>query len=267
VARARLPHCASAKGGRPIDAGSPRPRSWNSEAINLMGPYPRSARGKRFILVATNMFSRWTEAFSISSATLGTIDPTLEREVFLRWGFPRVVLTNNGFQFRGRRWSRICKSRGAGLWTIPIYHPRANPVERRNKELKKGLRLRLRGGTQQRWYRFVPEIVFNMRRRKNAATGQTTTELLLGRNLARPGKTPESSLDQLPLRIEAATEHQVRYGPQRISRGPNLLRPGDLVYVRNHEVFKATEKWNAGLAPAGPAGARSWRGWARKCTR
>jgi transposase len=231
-----------------------------------MGPCPRSARGKRFILVATDMFSRWTEAFPITSATLGTIAPTLEREVFLRWGFPRVVLTDNGPQFRGRRWTKICEGWEVRRWTTPIYHPRANPVERRNQELKKGLRLRLKGATQQRWDQFVPEIVFNMRRRRNAATGQTPAKLLLGRNLARPGETPESSPLQLPLRIEAAREHQARYGPQRPPRGPDLLHVGDLVYVRNHEVSKAAEKWNAGLAPrwADPAERESPGGRTRR---
>jgi hypothetical protein len=63
--------------------------------------------------------------------------------------------------------------------------------------LKKGLRLLLKGGTQQRWDQFVPEIVFNMRRRRKAATGQTPAELLLGRNLARPDKTPENCPYQL----------------------------------------------------------------------
>jgi hypothetical protein len=70
-------------------------------ALNLIGPYPRSTRGKRFILVAIDTFSRCIEAFPIPKATLGTIAPLLEREVFLRWGFPQKILTDNAPQFRG----------------------------------------------------------------------------------------------------------------------------------------------------------------------
>jgi hypothetical protein len=49
------------------------------------------------------------------------------------------------------------------------------------------------------------------------------------------------------LRIEAPREHQARYDPRKPPEGPELLRVGDLVYVRNHEVSKVANKCNAGL--------------------
>jgi hypothetical protein len=85
--------CATAKGRHPITSGPLRENSWETIALELMGPYLRSTRGKRFILVATDMFSRWIEAFQIAKAILGTIAPFLQREVFLRWGFPQRILT------------------------------------------------------------------------------------------------------------------------------------------------------------------------------
>jgi hypothetical protein len=88
--------CTTANEGRPIIPGPPRARRpqnpWETVAFDLMGPHLRSTRGKRFILVATDMFSRWIEAFPIPKAILGTIAPLLEREVFLRWGFPQRIL-------------------------------------------------------------------------------------------------------------------------------------------------------------------------------
>jgi hypothetical protein len=59
-------------------------------------------RGKCFILVATDMFSRWIETFSIPKATLGTIAPLL-RGVFLQWRFPLRILADNTPQFRDQR--------------------------------------------------------------------------------------------------------------------------------------------------------------------
>jgi hypothetical protein len=112
-----------------------------------MGPYPRSTRGKRFILVVTDTFSIWIEAFPIPKATLGTIAPLLEREIFLRWGFKqKIVLTDNAPKCRGQRWASLSEGWGTRPWTTPVYHPRANPTERLNQEIKKGLRLRLGGG-------------------------------------------------------------------------------------------------------------------------
>ena len=56
-------------------------------------------------MVATDTFSRWTNAFPITNGELGTIAPILETEVFMRWGYPRA-LSDNGPQFRGPAWER-----------------------------------------------------------------------------------------------------------------------------------------------------------------
>jgi hypothetical protein len=80
-----------------------------------MGPYPRTPRGKRFLLVATDLFSRWTEAFPVPNSTIGVIAPLLEHEVFARWGYPRAILTDNALQFRGPRWAVACDGWGAEI--------------------------------------------------------------------------------------------------------------------------------------------------------
>ena len=119
----------------------------------MMGPYPQTSRGKRFILVATDVMSRWVEALAVSSSEINIIPPILEHEVFMRWGYPRVLLSDNAPQFRGVTWQARCKAWGTLAYTTPAYHPQANPTDRRNHEVKKGLRLKIaeNGGRQRAW--------------------------------------------------------------------------------------------------------------------
>ena len=53
--------CLLTKASRPIAKGVLQPRQptapWDTVAIDMMGPYPRTSRGKRFILVATDLMS------------------------------------------------------------------------------------------------------------------------------------------------------------------------------------------------------------------
>ena len=72
-------------------------------------------------------------------------------------------------------------------WTTAIYHSRANPAERRSQEIKKGLRLRLHDEDHTKWDLHLPNILYQLRSRRNAATGYTPAQLLLGPNLERPG--------------------------------------------------------------------------------
>jgi hypothetical protein len=71
-------------------------------------------------VVAKDTFSIWIEAFPIPKVTLGTIAPFLEREVFLRWGFPQKILTDNAPQFRDQHLASLCEGWGARPWTTPV---------------------------------------------------------------------------------------------------------------------------------------------------
>ena len=131
---ANCANCLLTKAAKPIARGVQQPRQpnapWDTIAIDMMGPYPRTSRGKRFILVATDVMSRWVEAFAVSSSEINIIAPILEHEGFMRWGYPHVLLSDNAPQFRGVSWQARCKGWGTLAYTTPAYHPQANPTER-----------------------------------------------------------------------------------------------------------------------------------------
>lgn len=164
--------CTKPLNSRPNDPMQPRtPRQpWEVISVDLMGPYPRTGKGKSYILVATDCFSRWTEAYPLGTATSKTIIETLEREFFTRFGYPRVCLSDNGPQFVSNEMLNALERWGTQGWTTPIYHPRANPVERRNQELKKGLRAQLVDGKHKSWDTKLPAILFSIRNRCNEQT-------------------------------------------------------------------------------------------------
>lgn len=56
-------------------------RPWETIALDLMGPYPRSSKGKRFILVITDLFTRWVEAFPLGSSEVTNLIHLMEKEI------------------------------------------------------------------------------------------------------------------------------------------------------------------------------------------
>ncbi|XP_033228655.1 protein NYNRIN-like [Belonocnema kinseyi] len=97
--------CLCTKAVRTTRPDCLRPRAakapWKNIALDLMGPYLKSTAEKSFILVVTDLFSRWIEAFPIGSSRVYVLVNLLEREVFPRWGYPRQILSDNGKQFTG----------------------------------------------------------------------------------------------------------------------------------------------------------------------
>jgi hypothetical protein len=141
--------CATTKRG-PIQPGAPLraydpERPWQTIAVDFMGPYATTREGNKYILVVTDLFTRWVEAFPVKGATTKTTVKLLENEVFCRWGYPQAVITDNGTQFRSNRFKRACHRWRIRHWPTANY-PRANPTERRNQEIKKLLRVAYRPG-------------------------------------------------------------------------------------------------------------------------
>ncbi|KAF0745178.1 Uncharacterized protein FWK35_00023710, partial [Aphis craccivora] len=229
--------CTKPLNSRPNDPMQPRtPRQpWEVISVDLMGPYLRSG-----------------------TATSKTIIETLEREFFSRFDYPRVCLSDNGPQFVSNDMLNAYERRGTQDWTTPIYHPRANPVERRNQDLKKGLRAQLVDGEHKSWDTKLPTILFSIRNRCNEQTGYPPAVLVLGRECKRPGDWTLSK--STTVTIEKSQEERVVWEKHILGRkvvvkpSANTVTPvrfskGDVVYYKAHHLSKAHKDFHAGFTP------------------
>ena len=55
-------------------------------SVDILGPFPESDRGNRYVLVASDHFSKWVEAIAIPDQTATTCARVLLNEVFSRLG-------------------------------------------------------------------------------------------------------------------------------------------------------------------------------------
>ncbi|RVE42498.1 hypothetical protein evm_012841 [Chilo suppressalis] len=83
-------------------------------SVDLFSPLPRTPRGNNWILVAEDVCT----------------------EVFLRYGVRRRMISDNGVQFVAEVMQQTCHVMGIKQSLTPLYHPEANPVERKNRDLK-----------------------------------------------------------------------------------------------------------------------------------
>lgn len=157
-------------------------------SVDLMGNYPRSSKGNKYILVVTDLFTKWVEAFPMRAARAPQILNILEKEVFYRFGYPRAIISDNGSQFNHALWKSTLENWKCAHWTTAIFHARANMVERRNQEIKKGLRIHLLGKEHKHWDEHLGTIVSSIRRRENCAIKMSPNRALLGYSAKRPGE-------------------------------------------------------------------------------
>ncbi|GFW77940.1 transposon Tf2-11 polyprotein [Trichonephila clavipes] len=124
------------KGGKDFRKTPVPAQRFETFAIDLFGSLPETKDGKRWILIIEDCTTKWVELFALPSATVKECAITLIEEVLLRYGIPRRLISDYGTQFVSAVMQQICSLLNIHQSLIPVYHPQANPVERKNRDLK-----------------------------------------------------------------------------------------------------------------------------------
>jgi hypothetical protein len=97
---------------------------------------PPSSSQHRWILTATDYFTKWIEAVPSRQATDSFIIKFLENNILSRFGCPRKIITNNAAAFRSKKLIYFCNQYHIGLGHSTAYYPQGNGlVESSNKTL------------------------------------------------------------------------------------------------------------------------------------
>ncbi|CAM8923641.1 unnamed protein product [Rhodiola kirilowii] len=104
--------------------------------VDFMGPLP-SSQGNAFILVAVDYVSKWVESIAFPSCDAKVVIKMFKKIIFLRFGVPRAVISDNGSHFKEKRFESMLKKHGIFHRCSTPYHPQANgQVEVSNREIK-----------------------------------------------------------------------------------------------------------------------------------
>lgn len=239
-------------------------------SVDLFGPLPASPEGYRHILIVEDIASRWVELFKLKEATAEKCADILLNEVFLRFGTPRRIISDNGSQFVSAIMQQLTFSMQIEHILLPVYHPQANPVERRNRDLKQQLAI-LVGTNHTNWPLQLAAIRFAMNTARNDSTGYTPAYLTFGRNLRsrddirhnlRAIVSNENFIPELTPKLLQLTDtfKQVQENVERMQirnqhqsdqhRRPDPgYNPGDQVLIKTHLQSNKEKNFTAKLAP------------------
>lgn len=156
-------------------------------ALDLIGPLPRSKRGYKWILVIADWFTKYTLLFPIRNSKAPTITKILEKDIFLVYGVPEIVIVDNGPQLSGNLFKDVCKKYEVPkLWYNAVYSPQCNFVERNNKTVGTTLRCYTKEHTD--WDKDISKIQQAINTSKHEVTGFTPSFLNFGRHVPLSGK-------------------------------------------------------------------------------
>jgi hypothetical protein len=117
-------------------------RVFSTMHVDLMGPTEPTASGNRYTMTVTCDATGWAEAFAIKDKQALTVAVKLFEEVFARYSFPDIVLSDQGSEFMNSVFVALKDYILARHLTTTAFHPPCNGEnEAFNKSLGTALKL------------------------------------------------------------------------------------------------------------------------------
>ncbi|KAK7884629.1 hypothetical protein WMY93_027752 [Mugilogobius chulae] len=244
--------CASYKGPpgqsraelQQLAVGAPMERV----AVDIMGPFPRTDKGNRYVLAAMDYFTKWPEAFAIPDQEAETVADTLVDGMFSRFGVAEVIHSDQGRNFESAVFSAMCERMGMQKTRTTPLHPQSDGlVERFNRTLAKQLAI-VTAEHQRDWDMHLPLVLLAYRSSVQESTSCTPALLMLGRELRTPaemffGRPPDTPA--VPPGPEYARRLQDRIETAHTFARDQLQKAG-VRQKRNYDLRAKGKDFNAG---------------------
>jgi transposase InsO family protein len=142
-------------------------------ALDIAGPIrPPGSNHERYILVITDLFTKWVELVPISNRTMPTVIDALIDRWFFRFGYPKEILTDRAREFHNKFVEALLENMNVRKLATSGYRPQCNgQAERVNRTVIKMLRSYIDRNNAKSWVSKLPAIQFAYNTSVNASTG------------------------------------------------------------------------------------------------
>uniref|UniRef100_A0A8C5MDJ1 Gypsy retrotransposon integrase-like protein 1 n=1 Tax=Leptobrachium leishanense TaxID=445787 RepID=A0A8C5MDJ1_9ANUR len=144
------------------------------------------ASGQGNILLVTDHFTRYAQAFSTKDQRAPTVVKVLMEKFFVHYGLPRRIHSDQGRDFESRLVGQLLELLGIQKTRTTPYHPQGDvQPERFNRTLLNMLGT-LSNREKQNWSRHIATLVHAYNSTENDATGYSPYRLMFGRAARLP---------------------------------------------------------------------------------
>lgn len=154
---------------------------WERLAMDYVGPVPQSKTGNKYFIVLTDLFSKFVITKAVNDNTSTTAAHFLLYDVFMIYGVPLEIITDNGRHFTSSLYESLLKLTDCCHVKTTPYNPQANgQCERHNATLVPNL-VALSNRSRSDWDEKLLPTTFNYNATRHASTGYTPFELMFAR--------------------------------------------------------------------------------------
>jgi transposase InsO family protein len=112
--------------------------------MDLVGPLPKATGNRRWLIVATDYFTKWVEAEPLANIRDRDSIKFVWKNIITRFEIPKTIISDNGTQFTSKPFTKYCSELGIKkVYSSPAYPQSNGQAEASNKTVLDGIKKRL----------------------------------------------------------------------------------------------------------------------------
>jgi transposase InsO family protein len=132
-------------------------RGWSLDFIGEI--HPSSTKGHRFVLMATDYFTKWVEAVPLKNMTHREVISFVLEHIVHRFGIPQTLTTDQGASFMSHRFREFAASLRIKLLNSSPYYAQANGQVEASNKIWIGLIKKKIEENPRRWHEVLSEAL------------------------------------------------------------------------------------------------------------
>jgi hypothetical protein len=172
-----------------------------------LGPLPPLQGNLKYVVVAVEYFSKWTEAKPLATITSATVQKFFWQNIVCRFGVLKAITVDNGTQFEAEAFKDFCDQIGTKIHFASVRHPESNDmVERANAIIMTGIMKLIFNQPRGKWPGELIKVVWSHNTTASRSTRFTPFKLLFGDEAITPEEAKAGSI-----RTTASAENEADY--------------------------------------------------------
>ena len=157
--------------------------------MDIVGPFPKAAGNKRWLLFSTDYFTKWVETEPLANIRDVDAKRFVWKNILTRFGILHTLILDNGLQFDSKAFRRYCYDlRITNRYSTPAYPQRNGQAEAINKVIVNGLKKKL-DDAKGKWVEELSLVLWTYRTTPRRSTGETHFLMTYGAEAVIPLET------------------------------------------------------------------------------